>query len=1068
MPFDQPHSYTAAKEQINALRPEILLFVKYLDEIQFVSPNTDDRVWRIEGNDNLSMVLENDKPMGLWKIHRKADVIPEDKLDTDQSGPLDYDIVVAIPEIERIEELKPSPIFSYFPTEIELPLPVVCHVTLELNQSRNHTQQRKSNSYVLDQLASFLAEVAEIRSYQYPEGPNAGFRLLFPFKSYPNDLVRENFPEKLILAGRERAIVPTLSRVPLRPKEAKLLPGTDMLWLPAASFPEVVHFIGTKEKEFFTELEVPQLSNEELRKRLVELNSISIKERALLISGLIRNGVERSVHTSSLLLDNNNEQVPDAVQVFLAPSAMKPPSLPEWMSLRFLHDDLRIDLMRQLKVNDIRDLQSKLSSFGILEYSLANLIRRLVAVANRQKRENPDFSTKIDEDVRITIFSLFLSEHKSGRRPEFPTNTSLSLPTQAGSNAPANEIYFGHGYGTHGNIMQSLYAKSLEKLVVSPDHIGLSGSMDDVKAFLTWIGVAEWPREVFTDNPEKGFLPYVLGKIPYPSKFGTDRIFESPEKVQNPVLKNVRSVDRLKEIMENAEPAAITAWLSLDARMHLWLRPQMDNALLIACRYGDYNYRTYNNMLPSYLHWEIENTPWIPSENEGRLRPRDCVLGQRAIEALFPRPPKPSAIEMERFGVYDSDLIEGWRRAGVLTSLAELELDDIYTRLTELPERDPKGLLAKPLYRWLLDASDSAMGNGKATRERFINNGKMWGVHRDVSGYYPVKELRHADSDGLPTNLLSNLKIVHLPYRVGADKVERVFGVKAIDRMGIEKCVKGYQLAANLDDAFQKAKPFLFLLRTSQTSQTQYLKTLKNLSLRICSELTAVIQYEDHEFEFTTPIWGWMIENDVLYVRSDPAEPLNIATDLLADAIGAAIASIFRIGDGGEFARMFLCKEKDRKTLLRKMRGETADENMEQIIAEFGIVNTTARIAAMPPNQPIEDPSVKNEQPRDLGQPNIEGTQKKNENDESTSSPLPNVYPLTIEAGQHNPVTTSIKHPLRIQKTTGGSKLTAAHKVTDGAFCERKALEFEESNDPPVSLSRLVSSLVAWRSDATS
>ena len=120
------------------------------------------------------------------------------------------------------------------------------------------------------------------------------------------------------------------------------------------------------------------------------------------------------------------------------------------------------------------------------------------------------------------------------------------------------------------------------------------------------------------------------------------------------------------------------------------------------------------------------------------------------------------------------------------------------------------------------------MGNGKATRERFINNGKMWGVHRDVSGYYPVKELRHADSDGLPTNS-SNLKIVHLPYRVGADKVERVFGVKAIDRMGIEECVKGYQLAANLDDAFQKAKPFLFFIEDISNESDTILEDLEKL-----------------------------------------------------------------------------------------------------------------------------------------------------------------------------------------------------------------------------------------------
>ena len=1048
MPFDRPNSYKAAKKQLNVLRPEVLLFVKHLHELRYVSPNVDDRIWRIEGNDELSMVIQNDEPLGLWRLHRKTDAIPDDKLDPDQNGPLDYEIVVAIPDVESVEELKPSPLFSHFPTDIELPLPVVCHVTLELNQSRNHTQQRNSNKYVLDQLASFLAEVAESRSKQYPEGPNAGFRLLLPLNSYPSDLVREKFPEQLILAAQERAIVPTLSGSPMRPKDARLVPGADIVWLPSASFPEVAIVKDITEKEFFASLEVPPLGDKELRTRLVELKSLSVVERASLISGLLKNGVERSVHSSSLLIDNNSKQVPDLAQVFLAPSTAIPPSLPEWMSLRFLHDGLRVELMRQLSAHDVRDLQGKLSSFGVLEYSLANLIRRLIAVANRQKRDNPEQASKIDADVRFTVFSLFLSENKSGKRPEFPATVSLPLPSQAGTSAPADELYFGQGYGTHGNILQALYAKHIEKLVMAPEQIGLAGSIDDIKAFLAWIGVAEWPRKELTDNPEKGFLSFILGKIQFPVKFD-DYIFETIEKVRNPRLVKVHSVDGLKEILENASPAAITAWLAHDTRMHPWLRPQTDHVELTARWDGDFKLRYYRNPLPSYLRWKIESTPWIPSENGELLRPRDCVLGQRAVEALFPRPPKPSPEEMDRFGVFNADLIEGWRRAGVLTSLAELEIEDIYVRLMELPERDPEGRLARSLYRWLLDASDSAMGNGVAARDRFISTGKMWGVYGEIADYYPVKELRHADSEGLPASLLSNLKIVHLPYRLGADKVERVFGVKAIDRMGIGQRTRSYQLAANQDHEFQKAKPFLFLLRTSQTSQTQYLKSLKNMTLKICSELTAVIQYEDQEFEFMPPIWGWLIENDVLYVRCDPAEPLNLAHDLLADTIGAAIASIFRIGDGGEFARMFLCKEKDRKTLLRRMRGEAADENMEQIIAEFGIDDTTDRVAAMPSSQPIEDPTVKPEQTKDHQPPKTEEHHSKPEEGNDPSSPSANGGTLNIEPELHNPVGTPKKHPLRIKKTTGGTKPTVAYKVTDGAFCERKAHEFEESCDPP-------------------
>lgn len=1048
MPFDRADSYDAAKKQLDLLRPEILLFVKHLGELRFITSDFDDRTWRIEGGDELLIVTENNEPLGMWSIHRKTDIIPDEKLDPDQNGPLDYEMVIAIPDVEREAELKTSPLFSHFPTEIELPLPVVCHLTLELNQSRNHTQQRNSNTYLLEQLAHFLAEVAEIRSESYPDGPNAGFRLLLPLKSYPHDLVREGFPEKVTLAARGRAIIPTLSGIPRVSSDARIIPGANGRWIPASSFPEIAAVTNYKEKEFFTALGVPMLQNAELKSRLVALNSLSVSERALVIAGLLQDGFDRAVHTSSLLLDSIGEQVPDSTQVFLAPSNTRPPDLPEWMSLRFLNDDLRTELMSLLNSSDVRDLQTKLSSFGVLEYSLANLIRRLVAVANRHKRESPDCADKVNEDVRGMVFSLFVTESTTGKRPEFPTTVSLPLPTQAGTNNQTDKVYLGQGYGTNGNIVQALYGSSnLEKLVVAPEKLKLSGSEADIKAFLKWSGVAEWPREEFSDSPDEGFLDHVLAKVPYPAKF-EDYFFKNKRMVQNPRLKRVRTVDLLSIILQHSPPAAIIAWLSLDPRIPLWLRPQTDNADLNSRRDADHNWRSYRNPLPSYIRWKIENSSWVPGDSTELLRPRDCVLGQRAIEVLFPRPPKPSSEEMLHFGVSDADLVDGWRRAGVLTSLAELELEDIYVRLSELPDRDPEGRLARSLYRWLLDASDSAMGNGAIARENFIENGRMWGVYQEKSEYYPVKELRYADSEGLPINLLNNLKRVHLPYRLGTDKVERVFGIQAIDRMGIEQSVLSYQLARNLDEEFQKAKPFLYLLRTSQTSQTQHLKTLKNLSLKICSKLTAVIQYEEQEFEFMPPIWGWLIENDILYVRCDPADPLAIANDLLADSIGAAIASIFRIGDGGEFARMFLCNEKDRKTLLRRMRGESADENMEEIIAEFGIVDPTARAAAMPVNQPIENPVLKPEQPEEP-EPTKDETRKKPEGDAgSPASALP-AGPLNIEPGLHTPVNTPKRQPLRIQKTTGRQKPTVTHKITDGAFCEQKVIEFEESCDPP-------------------
>ena len=1049
MPFDQPNAFDAALKQIENLRPEILLFVSNLKELRFLSVDRAERTWKSEGDANLSMITENDEPLGLWKVHRKSGTIPDNKLDSDQKGPLDFELVIAVPDVESKSELKSSPLFSHFPTEIDLPLPIVCHATLVLNQTRNHTQQCGSNSYVLEQLAAFIASVAEIRAETYPNGPNAGFRLLLPLKSYPNDLTREKFPETLISAARVRKVVPTISGTACYPHEAHLVTGASTEWLPATSFPEVVSYSEQNEKRFFTNLGVPEMNGADLKARIIGIESIQIKVRALMISGLIRNGIDESAHSSTLLLDSNGIPVPDSVNIFLAPRTGVPPVLPSWVSLRFLHDELRIELMHQLKAQDVRDLQTKLSSFGVLEYSLANLIRRLITASNRHKRDNPALSSNIDKELRNTVYSLYLSEGKTGRRPEYPDKAPVPLPNQSGTTTPANDLYLGQGYGTQGNILQALYEKwAPDKLLVEPTELELPGDPSELKDFLSWLGVADWPREIIIDNPDTGFMDYVLSKIAYPARF-EDYFYQSKDQVKNPSIKKVRTIYGLIEIISHANYAAIIAWLSLDMRIHQLIRPQSSHAALTSISNSDRKLRCYKEPLPCYLRWKIENSAWIPNDAGDPLRPRDCVIGQRAIEALFPRPPKPSSETMSNLGVSDADLLDGWRRAGVLTSLAELELDDIYARLIEMPKRDPEGRQAKALYRWLLDASDSAMGHGQSAREEFIRHGKMWGHSGEVADYYPVSELRHADSEGLPTSLLNYLKIVDLPFRVGSDKVDRVFGIKAIDRMGIEQRVKSFQLADNRDMDFQKAKPFLYRLRTSQTSQTQYLNALKLLSLKVCSELIAVIRYEDREFEFIPPVWGWLIENNVLYVRSDPADPLDIASDLLADSVGAAIASIFRIGDGGEFARMFLCKEKDRKSLLRKMRGEEADENMEQIIEEFGGTDTAARVAAIPTNLQITDPVPKakkqlSDQVNDLEHKDpvkndVSPTDHSNENG-----------PLQIEQGQHIPSGAPNRQDLKIQKTSDGSKKhTAAHRVTDAAFCEKKAIEFEERDTPP-------------------
>ncbi|WP_157442958.1 hypothetical protein [Colwellia piezophila] len=68
------------------------------------------------------------------------------------------------------------------------------------------------------------------------------------------------------------------------------------------------------------------------------------------------------------------------------------------------------------------------------------------------------------------------------------------------------------------------------------------------------------------------------------------------------------------------------------------------------------------------------------------------------------------------------------------------------------------------------------------------------------------------------------------------------------------------------------------------------------------------------------------MDNDILYIKAEPSSMIETDSDLLADTIGSVMASIFRISDGGEFARIFRCKPEYRNNLLKMMRGDKAEE----------------------------------------------------------------------------------------------------------------------------------------------
>ncbi len=1046
MPFDTPRGHAAAQDQIGEIGPEILLFAQHLGELCFRCDEAPSVTWRRDGSDALTKVLANDTPVGQWQIHRDSGRLPVEAVTADQSDATDYEIVVAVPTRSTHTA---GILYSHFPTDITFPLPVVCHATLELEQNRKHVQQKRAcNEYVIARLAEILTKVAESVASSSPDDAWGGCSLLMPGGDYPEEMQREKFPQALNSFAKLRKIIPTLSGSPVMAASARSVPGANSAWLPAQLFPEVVPVRSADDLRFLKSLGVSPLATTDIKARLIAQRDLTLEERVALIAGLLQQPELRPVYTSALLLDATGEGLSDGMRVFLPPSGGEPPELPKWADLRFLNQGMREKLAEQLGAREARELQQKLSVFGLLEYSLGNVIRALVAESSRAAKGSPSDTERFQGDLLRTAFALYAAEAPGKKRPDFPEQSPLHLATQSGGRAAATTLYLGAGFGPLGEITQALYAAwAPEKLVAAYELRWLTADTDKLTEFLLWLGVARWPRGTIEETADSGYLDYTLRSISFPAAF-EEQVASSRSEASSARVERAKSVEDIEQILRNADPAAIGTWLANDDRSLTWARPAREHARLVAYPHGVYRARVYGGTVPNYVRWRIESTPWMLTGDGVRVRPRDCVLGERAIEELFPRPAMPGQDVLSRYEVQPMDIVEGWRRAGVLTSLAFLERDEIYAKLLELPDRSPDGKLARPLYHWLLDTSDVALGGEGPNQKEFHARGRMWGHYGKGSAYFPISLLHHADAEGLPQALLERLKIVDLRKRVGTGKVERLFRVKPVDQAGITRRVLAKDIAVGSSDAnvrFEAAKPYLHKLRVSQSSELAQLQRLKELQLEVCSTLRIELTFEGTILEYDLPVWGWMIEEKVLYVRSDPARPLTFSESLLSNAICEGLAAMFRLADGGDFARMLACAEEDRAELLRKLRGDSILEDIDAIRAEYAAFSSrTLGIAGfpVPPAPTSSGPTT----------PAVTGGETPAVPEQPLAPPVQPNRPLEIVERDHVPQPPGQQRGLQIRTVTSSVRTAGTgtrQRVTDGDFCERKAMEFEEVCDPP-------------------
>lgn len=939
MPFDRATSFKNAITQLNELRPEFLLFTEWLKEIHFSIEGYEDKKWKVKSNkcsDHVTLVEEklNTETISTWSLHRHNGIIPLEFLQDDNSANA-FEIVLALKKNGLVE---PGQLYSFFPTSIPMPLSVLCHATLELEQNRKHLKEENiGNKYVLQQLAEYLLTVAVEQAHESGDRFR-GIDLINSRKNFTDDLIY--FEKILSRQVMFKSIVPCLGGNLCPPSEATSLHINTYEFLPVNTFARLAVARDDGDHQFYKKLGIKNLSPKDFFQCLDQIHNKTLFQRAELITGLINSNVSKEYFYSRLLLDSSGKEGVIGDTVFPNDLAKEDIELPEWADVKLLHSELFSELkvlLAERGIKGVRSITKALEPFGLKEYSLGALIFGLIRSSNIAIDTMPENEDEIRTELLETIFLLYIENDIQQSQTSFPQNAHIRLKNQTGKWVQSASLYLGEGFSFSGKIMQKFLQNKPQCLInYALSFSNLSDDENVLIQFFLWLRVEKWPKTVEIDENIADFDKFTLSSIQYPAKFD-DYVVENLNQISQFKPTKIKSVEHLDFILE-AESDVILAWLTKDPNFNAVCKPSVSNCTFGVKQGKSRNFRYYRGELPSYVLWKIQHTFWLNGSDGRSYRPIDCLLHSRDVHGVFPTPSKPSHKIKILYSLNDEQIQIALLNAGVKNSLDDLSSEDVYRILNMLPSRDPEGKVANKFYRWLIKTTDFDIDFSGTEYKKYMKSGYMWSKCSKIIGYLPTSEVYHIDIEGIPPGLMKHLATSMLPKKRGALKVKSFFGIEVIDKSSIQERMIHHTVAACSVDAnacLQKSKEYISFYRHQQSMKVINEDLFSQLNLTVCTEFSNEIVYNKITEVHSNQPGSYTFQEGTLYVVCDELKDNDATNSLLANTIGDAIASIFELIEGTPFAQLYSCAPEDKPQLLTRMLGDDFDGDMPTALLGF-------------------------------------------------------------------------------------------------------------------------------------
>ena len=906
------------QKQLSELKFEELLFLKHIQGIIIDSPKAKREIVSIKFSDDDLCGIQEGEEITWWRVWRKEDFLDNNKEKR-------YELAIAYNDNKEIREhiRRHGTLYSYFKTDMPMPLPFLIHGTFDLSGDRNKLDKNnKDNGLLLDILYEFIVDKSLYIASLSSECSYEPIILALPYKEVYYLDNEYNFTNNLKERIKKRNVFPTINNeyISLDDKPRYTDTRFDELLNPKTFNKLLKHCDDEKVRNFLYECRISMYPWNEFCE-LINIDGqeyVSSKSNSKIIKCYADEYRNLPTYGPLLLEDNEGKWINDKkAKIFNNPSNAYEP--PNWSQMRFINGDLEERLSKEFDLGG-RELVRRLSIYNLVEYSFD----RVAGELNRQC----DNVTKVKELIKW-LFDNWVDGGYSF--PSTLATVDLKLIDRDQNITLCSNCHFGNEYSNymgegiilHSNSEASFLADISDWDVFNGIEHGL------VVEFFKYIGVRKYPRieSVELSGDEiKEYLDYNSERFELlHTDSGENRTkddFLQRIGLTHVVVDTIKGID---SILENCSFEQIVSWILNDRDLynHILNDTEINNSSMIRGNpKSSVNVRTVrNSYMRSWLKKVFSETKWIPAKNGTITNASNLVFKDYDLSPIV----ETIAIDYKKIfsllGRKNKGEVDAlFEYLGVVEDFSCLPKEKIYETLLILPSIDDSDYSkGKNIYSELnsaygADVVDELIADNPKYDE-FKEKGLVLARADKKTGYLPHDEVYYVENKIYSSDIISKFPTLVLSRRAGKDKIEKMLCVSPIERT-IKAKITG-QTPHQLNDAFQThykmLLPYIYAKRVSKDNKNRDFNSLRKTKINLVKD--AVVEYQSN----SKTIKGNLIDYELL-LSGDNAVikvPQYIQTlDELKSsqsfrcAFAETITTIFRVDANNDAYQIILgCKD---------------------------------------------------------------------------------------------------------------------------------------------------------------